>query len=59
MPCAHPKAITKTYVGSTDTYEFCPDCYETFGGEETPAKKALIRAAAMAEERELTPDHDH
>lgn len=44
--CTHPRAVTKTYVGSTDTYEYCPDCMETWGGEETPQKKALIAAAA-------------
>lgn len=58
-PCSHPHAITKKYVGTSDEYQYCPDCWETFGGEETPAKKALIRAAAMADERGLTPDHDH
>jgi hypothetical protein len=35
-------------VGETDTYQYCPDCFTTFGGEETPAKKALIHAAACA-----------
>lgn len=58
-PCTHPKAQVKRYVGSTDTYNYCPDCMHTWGGEETPAKKALLRAAAMADERWLTPDHDH
>lgn len=58
VTCTHPNAVTKKYVGSTETYKFCGDCYETFGGEETPAKKALIRAAAMADECWLTPDHE-
>ena len=49
-PCKHKNAVTKTYVGSTETYQFCPDCGETFGGEETPAKKQLIADAAAAEE---------
>ncbi len=49
MSCAHPRAVVKKYVGSTDTYNYCPDCLETWGGEETPAKKALIRAAARAD----------
>lgn len=48
MSCIHPKAETKRYVGSTETYQYCPDCMTTFGGEETPAKKALIAAAAAA-----------
>lgn len=50
-PCKHPKAQTKRYVGSTETYCYCPDCMETWGGEETPAKKALIAAAAEYEDR--------
>jgi hypothetical protein len=49
--CSHPAPVTKTYIGSTTTYQYCPDCLGTFGGEETPAKKALIRIAAIAEER--------
>ena len=49
--CQHTNAVTKTYVGSTDTYQYCLDCWETFDGEETPAKKALIAVAAEAEER--------
>jgi hypothetical protein len=49
-PCKHPKAQTKKYVGSQETYCYCPDCMETWGGEETPAKKALIAAAARYEE---------
>lgn len=57
--CTHPNAITKQYVGGQGEYKFCPDCWETFGGEETPAKQALIRAAAKAEACWLTPDHDH
>lgn len=48
--CKHEAAVTKTYVGSAETYKFCPDCWHTFGGEETAAKKALIAAAAEAEE---------
>ena len=47
--CQHPKAVTKRYVGSTETYQYCPDCMTTFGGEETPAKKALIAAACHAD----------
>lgn len=57
--CLHPNARTKKYVGSTETYQYCPDCFETFGGEETPAKKELLRAAATADQLWLTPDHDH
>jgi len=30
------------------TYKHCPTCFETWDGEETPAKKALIQAAARA-----------
>lgn len=48
--CSHPNAQEKKYVGSTETYFSCPDCFETWGGEETPAKKALIAAAAQYEE---------
>lgn len=46
--CAHERAVTKRYVGSKQTYQYCPDCMETFGGEETPEKKRLIAAAARA-----------
>lgn len=46
--CKHEKAGVKRYVGSTDTYNFCPSCFHTWGGEETSAKKALIAAAAGA-----------
>jgi hypothetical protein len=42
------RAVVKRYVGSTETYDYCPDCLETWGGEETPAKKALIQAACDA-----------
>lgn len=49
-PCKHENTVTKPYVGSTETYQFCPDCWETFGGEETPAKKQLIADADAAEE---------
>lgn len=47
--CAKTQAVVKTYVGSTDTYNYCPNCLHTWGGEETSAKKALIRAAARAD----------
>lgn len=52
--CQHPRAVVKRYVGEPEgapnsTYNYCPDCMETWGGEETPAKKALIRAAARAD----------
>lgn len=50
--CKCPKCGTlnkpKRYVGSTDTYFFCVECSHTYGGEETPRKKALIAAAARA-----------
>lgn len=58
-PCSHPNAVAKKYVGTNESYMFCPDCLETFGGEETPAKRALIEAAAIADERGLTPDDEH
>jgi hypothetical protein len=48
--CKHENARTKRYVGSDQTYQFCPDCWETFGGEESPAKKKLIAEAAKAQE---------
>jgi len=48
--CLHPKAQTKKYVGSTETYHYCPDCMTTWGGEEGPRKVALIAAAARYEE---------
>lgn len=48
--CRHPRAETRKYVGSEKTYKFCPGCWETFGGEETPAKKALVAAAARYDE---------
>ncbi len=57
--CSHPHAVVKRYVGSSDTYSYCPDCFSTWGGEETPEKKALIAAAALADELGLTPDHEH
>jgi hypothetical protein len=53
MSCAHPRAVTKRYLGSPETYEYCPDCLHTWGGEETPAKKALIDAACRAGVGEL------
>lgn len=56
MTCTHDKAVTKRYVGSTETYEFCPECFETFGGEETPRKKALLRDAARAQEMGLVSE---
>lgn len=56
--CRHPKAQKKRYVGTTETYWYCPDCMTTWGGEEGPAKRALIAAAAQADEQGLTPEHD-
>ena len=50
MSCTHQNTITKKYLGSSDTYEFCLDCLEAFGGEETPTKKALIRCSAQADD---------
>lgn len=47
--CDCKRAYTKRYVGSTDTYQFCPDCFRLSGGEETPEKRALINDAAYAE----------
>lgn len=58
MKCTHQNAVTKKYVGSSDTYQFCPDCWETFGGEETPQKKKLIEDAARAEELSLVKEHE-
>lgn len=46
--CEHLKAVTKRYVGSAETYEYCPECGATWGGEETPAKRALIAGAVLA-----------
>jgi hypothetical protein len=53
MSCAHQNAVIKRYVGSTETYHYCPDCLETWGGEETVAKKALLADAARADVTEL------
>jgi hypothetical protein len=57
-PCLHSNAVAKKYVGTTETYFFCVDCFATFGGEETEAKKALIKAAATAEELGVAPDDE-
>lgn len=51
-PCKHPNATIKKYVGSQDTYNYCPDCFATWGGEETQAKKDLIRDAAEYDDRD-------
>lgn len=48
--CDHPRARVKRYLGSTETYSECPDCWETWGGQETPQKKALLTAAARYED---------
>jgi hypothetical protein len=53
MSCEHPKAVTKRYVGSTKSYQYCPDCLSTWGGEETAAKKTLLNDAARADVTEL------
>lgn len=53
MSCKHPKAVVKTYVGTIEAYNYCPDCFETWGGEETSAKKALMHEAAEADVTEL------
>jgi hypothetical protein len=57
-PCLHPNAVAKKYVGTDETYFFCIDCLATFGGEETEAKKALIRAAATADDLGVVPDDE-
>jgi len=54
-PCIHENAVVKKYVGWTDTYIYCPDCLETWGGEETPRNKAVVTAAAEADARGLRP----
>ena len=43
--CSHPNTKTKRYVGSEETYKHCPSCLNTWDGEETAQKKALIQAA--------------
>lgn len=58
MSCQHPKAQKKRYVGSTETYMYCPCCMTTWGGEEGPQKRALIAAAARADEQGITPEHE-
>ena len=47
--CQHPKVQTKRYVGTLETYHYCPGCMTTWGGEEGPRKVALIAAAAQYE----------
>lgn len=47
VPCDHAVSVEKKYVGG-GTYRYCSTCMATFGGEETPAKKALVDAAARA-----------
>lgn len=72
--CMHPNAQTRVYVGEVEdlnyrgqpisigrakTYEYCPDCFATWGGEEGAAKQALMSAAAAAnvsEEDEVNGD---
>jgi len=58
--CRHPNARQRLYLGSaTDWYWHCPDCFTTWGGEETPAKHALVDAAARAPVTEDNEeDHD-
>jgi len=57
--CQHPKAQTKRYVGTQETYHYCPTCLSTWGGEEGPRKRSLIAAAARAEDVGATVDHEH
>ena len=56
--CSHPHPVTKKYVGSTETYQYCPVCFETWGGEETPAKKKLIAAAALADDLGISSEQE-
>jgi hypothetical protein len=53
--CDHGNAVEKRYVGSTDSYRYCPDCWATWGGEETQTKRALLSDAARLEEL-LSPE---
>ena len=48
MACEHVK-IRKRYVGSAESYEYCPTCIEISGGEETVAKRAMVDAACAAD----------
>ena len=48
--CFHPNMIIKKYVGSFDVYRFCPDCWETWDGEESYEKKRIISDACYASE---------
>jgi hypothetical protein len=54
--CGHPNKQLKYYLGNTRRYFYCPDCFHTFGGEETAEKKALIRAAGEGDPGELGED---
>jgi hypothetical protein len=56
--CPHAHAKEKRYVGSTETYWYCPTCMTTWGGEEGPRKRALIAGAARADELMCTPEHE-
>ncbi len=42
----------KKYIGNQGTYRYCSGCKETFGGEETKAKKALVAGAARGDRGE-------
>lgn len=44
-PECNAQAHRKSYLGNQGHYFYCPKCKTTFGGEETPAKKALLAAA--------------
>jgi hypothetical protein len=48
VACEHAK-IRKRYVGSTESYEYCPTCTEVSGGEESAKKRVLVDAACAAD----------
>lgn len=48
-PCPHARTRVKRYVGSTETYRFCDDCWENI--DEDPRWKKLKQAAAEAIEQ--------
>jgi hypothetical protein len=53
--CAHAGAVTKTYVGSDDTYRWCGDCFTILEGAE-PSAEALVEAAARADVSEANEE---
>jgi uncharacterized Zn ribbon protein len=52
MSCTHKNLKTKKYVGSEETYTYCPDCWDQWEPNQ-PGKQALLERAIETDPGEI------